>query len=31
VPGVVKFTQRKRIRFDGKLKLTKFVSVIATK
>jgi large subunit ribosomal protein L27 len=28
VPGVVKFTQRKRIRFDGKLKLTKFVSVI---
>ena len=26
--GIVKFTQKKRMRFDGKLKMTKFVSVI---
>jgi len=28
VPGKVKFTQRKRFRFDGQLKMTKFVSII---
>lgn len=27
--GVVKFTQRKRERFDGSLKMTKFCNVIA--
>ena len=26
--GVVKFTNRKRIRFDGKMKTTKFVNII---
>lgn len=31
IAGIVKFTQRKRIRFDGKLKLAKFASVIPTK
>ena len=29
--GVVKFTQKKRMRFDGSLKLAKFVSVIPKK
>lgn len=29
--GVVKFTQKKRMRFDGSLKPAKFVSVCATK
>lgn len=29
--GKVKFTQKKRIRFDGKLKMKKFVSIIPTK
>jgi len=29
-PGVVKFTQRKMMKFDGRIKLTKFVSVIPT-
>ena len=27
-PGKVKFTQRKRRRFDGNLKMAKFVSVV---
>ena len=31
VHGRVKFTQKKRTRFDGTLKMTKFVSVIPTK
>ncbi len=30
VPGVVKFTSRKRVKFDGSMKKTKFVSVIAS-
>jgi large subunit ribosomal protein L27 len=29
--GMVKFTQRKRIRFDGSMKPAKFVSVIPAK
>lgn len=29
--GVVKFTQKKMVRFDGSLKTTKFASVIPTK
>lgn len=29
VDGFVKFTQRKRIRFDGTMKMTKFANVIA--
>jgi len=29
--GVVKFTRRKRKRFDGSLKLTKFVNIIPKK
>ena len=28
VAGKVKFTQRKRYRFDGSLKMTKFVNII---
>jgi len=28
IPGVVKFTQTKRLRFDGSLKPAKYVSVI---
>lgn len=31
VAGVVKFTQKKRKRFDGNLKMTKFVNIIANK
>jgi len=30
-PGVVKFTTRKRARFDGSMKATKFVSVVPSK
>lgn len=30
IPGVIKFTQRKRTRFDGALKMTKFANVIPT-
>lgn len=30
-PGIVKFTQRKKIKFDSSLKKTKFVNIIATK
>ena len=30
VSGKVKFTQRKRVRFDGNMKMTKYVSVVAT-
>ncbi len=30
VDGVVKFTQRKRAKFDGSIKLTKFANVIPT-
>jgi large subunit ribosomal protein L27 len=29
--GVVRFTQRKRIRFDRSLKLTKFINIIPEK
>ena len=29
--GKVKFNQRKRIRFDGAMKLTKFVNIIPSK
>jgi large subunit ribosomal protein L27 len=28
IPGKVKFTSRKRTRFDGELKMSKFVSII---
>lgn len=28
IPGKVKFNNRKRTRFDGKLKMTKFVSIL---
>ena len=28
IPGIVKFTQRKKIKFDGNLKMTKFVNVL---
>jgi large subunit ribosomal protein L27 len=28
IPGIVKFTQRKKIKFDGKLKMTKFANVL---
>ena len=28
IPGKVKFTQRKRTRFDGQLKMSKFVSIL---
>lgn len=28
--GVIKFTQRKRMRFDGKVKMQKFANVITT-
>ena len=28
--GIVKFTQRKRMRFDSKVKMTKFANVIPT-
>ena len=31
VSGIVKFTQKKKIKFDGSLKMTKFANVIATK
>lgn len=31
VTGEVKFTQRKRKRFDGRLKLTKFVNILPIK
>lgn len=31
IAGKVKFNQRKRTRFDGTLKMTKFVNVIPTK
>ena len=31
IPGRVKFTRRKRKRFDGSLKMTKFLNVIPTK
>jgi len=31
VAGIVKFTTRKRARFDGRMKATKFVSVIPSK
>jgi len=31
VPGTVKFTQKKRMRFDGSLKPAKYVSVIPKK
>ncbi len=30
VPGVVKFTERKRIRFDGKRVTSTFVSIVPT-
>lgn len=28
IPGKVKFTSRKRTRFDGELKMSKFVSIL---
>ncbi len=28
IAGIVKFTQKKRVRFDGALKMTKFANVI---
>ncbi len=28
VHGIVKFSQRKRIRFDGSMKMAKFISVV---
>lgn len=31
VPGVVKFTARKKVKFDGSMKKTKFVSIITAK
>ena len=31
MPGVVKFTTRKRLRFDGTMKKTKFVNIIVAK
>ena len=30
IAGIVKFTQKKRIRFDGKLKIAKYANVIPT-
>ncbi len=31
VPGVVKFTARKKTKFDGSMKVTKFVSIVPVK
>ena len=31
INGIVKFTRKKKLRFDGALKLAKFVSVIPSK
>lgn len=31
IPGVVKFTEKKRVRFDGSMRLTSFVSIVPTK